>query len=296
MVMQRMDSRIKKYQKENSLRNEDNVISLLLLSLLEEKIFFPLSMPPDEIQSLIHSLLPFDGWINSSGKADPTPDYYNPDQRLMMEVMCVSHYHHEDDKHHLHSPGDINISRSIEELCNADLETADWFFQHNNIVKSSFSSDVDLPHSYRQYVDSFTRVVSKHIDEIGTYRNNHPGYKLIFLIYDDSTLYRVKGSNPSDEICYHDALFDESFNRVIRDADIEMIIWLSPFKFTLDDDFRDCISFYNPHHKIDTVQYQESSLEPIDFPRNKRLVVLWTEDDDMLQRHILLEDVSSNEF
>ena len=90
---------------------------------------------------------------------------------------------------------------------------------------------------YRTYVENFERIVGKHIEKIECYRNNHPGYKLGFLILDESPGYilpidpnvakkpggLVKGD---PHLHFYDKNLVESF----LDAELDFVIWMTPYK------------------------------------------------------------------
>ena len=183
-----------------------------------------------------------DKWINNSGKSDPPPDFYSEEFGLMMEVMRVDDHAHYNDKGVLINP--INIRESIlqKEIRDKiksgnpdiDLSTIDIVIN----AASGLSSNED--HNYRYYYDSFKRVLEKHIGGISLYRKNHPNKKLVFFVFDESTGYVVVDNkdlvergpvalewfkaNPLWHFC------DERFISVFKDADIDYLIWFTPYK------------------------------------------------------------------
>ena len=54
-------------------------------------------------------------------------------------------------------------------------------------VSSGLSTKED--HDYQKYIDNFQRVFEKHNLKVPKYKENHPGYKTIFFIYDESSAY-----------------------------------------------------------------------------------------------------------
>ena len=54
--------------------------------------------------------------------------------------------------------------------------------------------DTKLPtkedHNFARYIANFERVFKKHEEKIDLYKSNHPGYKTIFFIFDESSAYR----------------------------------------------------------------------------------------------------------
>ena len=91
--------------------------------------------------------------------------------------------------------------------------------------------------SYAMYVDNFKRIVKKHVDKIVRYRQNHCGYKLGFLIFDETPGYLQSQDiiiNPKvgDQIKgfphrhFSDIKLVESF----IEADVDFIVWMTPYK------------------------------------------------------------------
>lgn len=109
----------------------------------------------------------------------------------------------------------------------------------------------DLPrkedHNYARYIESIKRVTAQHINHIELYRKNHPGYKLVFLIFDESSAYCETNNKTviqngikenqtiwgKKHFFYADKAILESF----REVDIDYLLWFAPFKrfFRVDE-------------------------------------------------------------
>lgn len=91
--------------------------------------------------------------------------------------------------------------------------------------------------NYKTYVENFNRIVNKHLHKIDTYRNNHPGYKLGFLIFDEAPGYiQVKNIDKNINMKkgaigkLHFPFRDQNLMKNIVDADLDFVIWMTPFK------------------------------------------------------------------
>jgi hypothetical protein len=284
------DEALKKYLDENSLKNEDNILVLFKLTLMEDqRVDCNNSFSRGVVKSLIDSIFYSDGWINSNGKSDPTPDYYNPSRKMMMEVMTISHYQYEKNGNK-YDPDFKGVAKCIEELYSTDSELCKRFFELNNVVKAINENDPDRIHSYQQYLDSFRRVVGHHIDEIKTYRRNHPGYKLVFLINDESTPYYIVNEKKVGDTRIYQPIYDESFNSIIRNADIDYVIWFTPYRITPDGNYPAQIFVCDPHCLMETASYSSEDLiplEPADGKPTLPMFIWWTDDEKGLHRNIM---------
>ena len=65
-------------------------------------------------------------------------------------------------------------------------------------------------HNYDFYVDNFNRVVGKHIKKLKN-KKNHPGFKIIFFVYDESSSYikcfDEKRPEKLDKVYLHSHIF-----------------------------------------------------------------------------------------
>ena len=99
----------------------------------------------------------------------------------------------------------------------------------------------DLPteqdHNYKFYNNNFIRTVEEHKRKIELYKQNHPGFKSIFFILDESSAY-FEAEQRRDEIIYevpikgypHLWLLDQAFTNVFMGSDIDYVIWFAPYK------------------------------------------------------------------
>ena len=93
-------------------------------------------------------------------------------------------------------------------------------------------------HNYQYYINSFNRVVEKHIEKIDSYKKNHPGYKMIFLVFDESSPYaKCQDDNRPTKVgeilrAYpHFWWYDKNMINCLKNSSIDYLIWVTPYKY-----------------------------------------------------------------
>lgn len=229
------------------LNYEDNIMESLRLlsnsgnnSCLSHPLFLPKT---DILKQLLLGIcddIQWTKWINSSGKNELPPDYYNDELQLMMEVMRVDDNAHIDESTgKLINPIRERESEMIREL--RDKGIFDAFPKIENVVitaKTKLPSEED--HSYIFYRDNFIRVIEKHKEKIPSYLQNHPGYKIVFFIFDESNMYikfadgySRRSLNKKGDVVpgqAHIWWLDNAFLDVICGSEIDFLIWAAPYK------------------------------------------------------------------
>ena len=178
-------------------------------------------------------------WLDSSGKDAPPPDFHSPQHSLMMEVMRVDDHAYKNKKGKVVNPTNMRESQLQRELEQAGIHEI-----APNLQQVFCNAVTDLPthedHNYTFYRKNFVRAVEKHIEKIPLYRKNHPGHKLIFFVMDESTAYLqaeseqhirdfvVPGQCTSGYP--HQHWKDRAFLSPFVDADVDYLVWYTPFK------------------------------------------------------------------
>ena len=281
-----VDQVLKERLTDNSMKGELNVIGLLRMMALYSNPSFIDSDPNNNIRPYLESILYWENWTDSSGKADPPPDFFNQSESLMMEVMRISHEQYVDDRGNPHDPSAARVSDFIKEMTEVGGLAIDRFFKCNTVIEAKKETDVVRPYSYQQYLESFNRVVGSHISKINLYRKNHPGFKLIFLIYDESVPYYIDdgATSSNSDVQYYDPVYDEAIHKVLRNADVDMVIWFCPYMILADSPVVPPITFFNPKNPIETEVYNVEDVKCVQNPDDKQQLffIWWSEDDDGL--------------
>lgn len=222
----------------NYFDNENNIIDFF--QGWSENTAYPVTgtFGLENIFKSIHDVNKWKKWVCSSKKFDPPSDYYSTEYKLMMEVMRV------DDHAHIKRGKLINPVNERESMIQHGIRSA-----NPTANKVMVNAVTDLPtyedHNFIYYCSNFKRTLEKHIKNIPLYRNNHPGFKLIFFVLDESTDYcmirdkdKVKcGVLPGERLFgqMHQFYLDKRFINVFKSADIDYLIWFTPFKMTDSD-------------------------------------------------------------
>ena len=183
----------------------------------------------DEIEKIISIINNCEDWIDSSGKDQPPPDFYNEKEKVMMEVMRV------DDHGYRKHGKTVNPTYRKENEIRKELEEKgfDKLFPNAKLIANVNSG---LPtkedHNYKYYYNNFKRTIEKHRDNINNYRKNHKNYKLIFFVYDESSAY-IDAESTNEISVYgrlHLYFFDKRFVECFKNEDIDYLVWMTPYK------------------------------------------------------------------
>lgn len=244
---------------------------------------FPLTIQGDEI-TIAKQLLKMkhsDAWINSSGKNDLPPDFYSEKFKLMADIMQINDSERTKKR---------NIQREADSKLYDDLEQSgilDKFpnLQQIEILNPCQNIETNQHHRYSWYIKSFNRIVSKHKDSIELYRSNHPEYKLIFVIHDESEPYcqlpsclidtsKIKQGDVLQSEPHYPFL-DRNIMQTFIDSDIDYVVWYMNNKDYnyLDDDglstrtsFRKIIVFSpNALNKTEFKDYYNCRMFPVNL-------------------------------
>jgi len=178
-------------------------------------------------------------WIDSSSKKDNPHEFYNENLQLMMEVMRIDDHAYEDENGKIQNP-----TIMLESKLTKNIKKMDWYRSLPNQPEIVVSTTTHLPsiedHNYKFYYKNFQRVVGHHIDKIPLYKKNHPGFKLIFLVLDESTMYGIvenelqakKEFKQGDVlgIYMHAFCKDSRFLEVLINSGIDYLVWYTPYK------------------------------------------------------------------
>ena len=224
----------------NYFDNEEVIIDFFRSTALKREVIYPLrTLGAMRAFNSIFSPHKWKLWHSSNGKDDPPPDFYSDKLKIMMEVMRVDDHSRVDESQKWSNPTNKRESQLQKEL------KENGFLDAFPNVRGIFVNAItDLPtnedHNYKFYYSGFQHTLKKHINKISLYRKNHPGCKLIFFVFDESSGYVqaddknlvVRGVKPGEAFGYHPYLhfLDKRFVDIFKNEDIDYLIWYSPFK------------------------------------------------------------------
>lgn len=178
----------------------------------------------------------FHNWVDTSKSNDPPPDFYNKNLKLMMDVMRF------DDSSFIDANGKIQnpIYRRESEIMHRCFDN-DYKNKRNDIscfisVTSGLHGSDD--HNFERYFENFKRTFNKHNKSIDLYCKNHPGYKTVLFLFDESTQYvEVKDeyflqhSSLEPITCKpHIPFIDTKFLSIIESSKTDYVVWQTPYK------------------------------------------------------------------
>ena len=225
--------------KMNLFDSETTILSFFRDSFKEEETaIFPCDGELPVLLEQITQDSQWNKWVNSSGKADPPPDFYCDEFSLMMEVMRVDDHAHKNHKGKVINPMNARESELHRELRKRGILER---FPHVQVFCTPVTNlATKSDHNYTFYVMNFVRTVEEHKRKIIQYRENHPKSKLIFFIIDESSAYLQETnlsdiSEPTFVACPmqgmpHQYWADETFIKAIINSNIDYLIWYTPFK------------------------------------------------------------------
>ncbi len=224
----------------NYFDNEENTIEWFQTTVHKGDVIFPVSsFGAKRVFKSIFKPRRWKFWKSSNGKNDPPPDFYSEKNKFMMEVMRVDDHSRLDQ-----SQKWVNPTNRLESQIQKELRTSGFFNSFPKVANVFVNAVTDLPanedHNYQFYYSGFRHTLKKHIKKIPLYRKNHPGYKVVFFVFDESSAYVQvndkelinRGMRPGEafDCQIHPWFIDKRFVDAFRNADIDYLIWYSPFK------------------------------------------------------------------
>lgn len=175
-------------------------------------------------------------WVDNSKNTNNPPDFYCDDYGLMMDVMRVNDTERLSVKNKLYNPAMSHERDIYNKIEQSGLLTAAPNARVTIIGETELSTNND--HNFDFYFKNFLRVLKKHIESIPQYVHNHPKYKIIFVVFDESTAYfkinKPTNSYPTigQQILGKPHLFfiDENFLNCFYNKGIDYLLWLTPYK------------------------------------------------------------------
>lgn len=216
----------------NHYDDEENIIRLLQSIPLKEVHLVNPTRPGKKFFFSLYRERNFENWTNNSGKNVPPPDFFSKKYKYMLEVMRTDDY--------MSGNGSPNAleSKFLKKIEDMRREKGLPSLKESNIhmlVIPDMSKASE--NGYSIYIENFKRIVKRHIDKIKIYRENHPDYKLGFLIFDEAPGYlqvrgkkmKAKAGEPVSGFA-HFHFMDKNLVESFWEADVDFIIWMTPYK------------------------------------------------------------------
>ncbi|MRX81099.1 hypothetical protein [Eggerthella guodeyinii] len=258
----------------NSLDCEANLLDHFRMMFRNELCYL---VPQDaSAERIVQDVLNEKAWEDHSGKGALPPDFVCEERGLMLEVMRVDDHERPGDRKGYVNPLRARESEIIKEYAR---EFEDILALAADDASLTINAVTDLEteddHSYRNYLSAFSRIVGKHASNAQRYRKNHPGSKLVFFVFDESSTYleavdpKAKSAlrSAGDVVRGHSHLFfaDKAFLDVVRRSGADYFIWCTPFKQSA--------LFVKDLELPETVVYDVGRIDISDFEYDSHLMV-----------------------
>lgn len=179
--------------------------------------------------------------VNNSHSAEP-PDYFSQSLKLMFDVMRINDSETmittKRGKTRPYNPILKKEREQIRELKKYFPNVA----EENILVNVEPDGDYDKTHNYQNYYRHAQKVFSAHIGRIPRCRELHPGFKMGFLVMDETESY-LQHKHIGDAVTPFDTnkiyqvlstphipFLDERFMRCLIASDLDFLIWFMPYK------------------------------------------------------------------
>lgn len=199
---------------------------------------FPMNLNNILLCSSIHNTRKWKKWVDTSAKNELPPDFYNNKLKLMMDVMRIDDHAYVDENGRVINRHNERESKLVEELISKNDMIREIAEKGNLFITPDSGLRGYEDHNYDFYVNNFKRVVEKHIKKIEKYKKNHPGFKTIFFVFDESSPYikcfdEKRLTYAGEKIFAHPHCwwFDKNMLNVIKDSDIDYLLWMCPYKY-----------------------------------------------------------------
>ena len=225
-------------EKESNLINDFQMLDTKKIFLVHET---------DEVKNIVASILNpkiWRKWTDASAKNVPPPDFYCDELNLMMEVMRIDD-HAREVNGKIYNPTNVRESKLQAEFLGLMNENK-VHKCHQVIVNAVSGLPTPEDHNYGFYLKNFQRVIGNHVAKIPKYKTNHPNYKTIFLVFDESSEYvqvyseslarqGVKQGQAFEIAKKHAHYIDKDFVDCFLNTDIDYLIWFAPYKCQFDE-------------------------------------------------------------
>lgn len=222
----------------NRLDKEERIINEFQLLQSQEVGLFPENNQTKRIFKSINNIVSWKQWTDTSAKNDLPPDFYNDKLKIMMDVMRIDDHAFVDENGRVINRHNERESKLVEELISNNEMFKEIAEKGNLFITPDSGLRGYEDHNYDFYVDNFNRIVGKHIKKIEKYKKNHPSFKIIFFVFDESSPYiKCFGEKKPEKVGEgifaqpHFWWFDNNMLKVIKDSEIDYLIWMCPYKY-----------------------------------------------------------------
>lgn len=249
----------------NRFDNEKLIIEYFQGIKTKYAIFYNDNFRTGSLYYSVHSKKRWGKWVDSSGKNDIPPDFYNKNKKIMMDVMRVDDHSYIDSKGKVVNPTNERESKIIDKIASQTPKIRELVKKGKVFIIPDSGLRGEKDHNYKYYVDGFRRVINNHLSKIKEYKKNHPGYKIAFFVFDESSPYikcfdDYRATSPDEKIFAQPHIWwqDGNMLEVFKETELDYLIWFTPYKIFQHEGhyYQPLISVYNVKKiKYDTLIY-----------------------------------------
>lgn len=216
---------------------EENLVEMLQYVPYCQTLLLPNRIKDRKVFSKIHNQQKWKThWINSSAKNALPPDFYSDKYKLMLEVMRVDDHGYK--KNGKYRNPTYERERELENNIRGCVSDERGYISSDIFIVANTGLPSEEDHNYNFYLENFKRVIEKHRKKIAKYKQNHPGYKVLFYVFDESSAYflakdkTAKTPKPGEIVLGEHHLYwrDKAFLSAFMETEIDYVIWYTPFK------------------------------------------------------------------
>jgi len=235
--------------------DNENLIMMDVISLSKEDIHYVTgSNFEKELYQKI--LCDWGNWTVNNSSQSPPPDYFSNKHSIMFDVFRIN---------------DSEKKKGYNPLIDEERRIEKEFIKRMNIpsnkqIVSFIVADLNKPYdeiyTFVQYKNHANRVTKQHINKINKCKELHQGFKIGYLICDESDLYverlfyigDKKGKSPRLSLFkkVHFPFYDRNFMAQLIENDVDFVIWYTPYKFRTNKKLS-----FTKIHIIDLKEYNE---------------------------------------
>ena len=167
-------------------------------------------------------------WVDNSSNTCCPPDFYSPKHKLMCEFMRVNEYEDENGYNPM-------LAHERDVINKLNVPPGSTVF-----LKPDHRKIAGMKHDYEMYLRVIDRVLTRHNHRVETYQSNHPGFKTIFVVFDETSFYvEADRHYERDETIpgeafvakrIHKPFLDKNILGIISNLQCDYVLWVSPFK------------------------------------------------------------------
>ena len=182
-------------------------------------------------------------WTVNNSHASEPPDFFSQNHRIMFDAMRVNDSETIVTTKRGKKVCDNPVLKREQKLVREVKKCFPNMPEDNIFINAVPEGDYDQIHNYQNYYKHTQKVLSSHVERISRCRELHPGFKMGFLIMDETESY-LQHTNIMDAVTPYDPnrtykilalphipYIDRRFMQCLCGSGLDFIIWYMPYKY-----------------------------------------------------------------